>query len=120
MCAAMPMLRVRSIGYCRFGEFTEVGFPAATGLDFSATASMCDPAYFLTPKRFGADDKNAPGEFNTHRGGLKTILLPAEVSKGFVRLSHLVHFVAFANGVPLTLIGLQNFRGEGDLHGDAF
>src|SRR5205814_3472001 len=38
--AAMPMLRVRSIGYCRLGEFAELGLAAATVLLFSATASI--------------------------------------------------------------------------------
>ena len=37
-----------------------------------------------------------------------------------VRLRHLVNFVAFANGIPLPLIGFENFRGERVAHRLAF
>ena len=37
-----------------------------------------------------------------------------------VRLRHLVNFVAFADGVPLPLIGFENFRRERDAHRRAF
>src|SRR5260370_20472489 len=43
MCAAMPMLRVRSIGYARLGEFGDFGEAAAGALTFSSTASIRDP-----------------------------------------------------------------------------
>jgi hypothetical protein len=40
--------------------------------------------------------------------------------KGLVGLRHLVDFVAFADGVPLPLIGFEDFRRERGLHRRAF
>ena len=40
--------------------------------------------------------------------------------KGFVGLRHLMDLVAFANRVPLALIGFQDFGGQSFLHGEAF
>src|SRR2546425_5711294 len=51
MCAAMPMLRVRSIGYCRLGELGDFG---AAGLAFSNTASMIQILFLLS------ENENAP------------------------------------------------------------
>src|ERR1039457_1454345 len=98
MCAAMPMLRVRSSVYSRLGELGD--------FVLSATASILF---------FG--NKNAP---TFHLRGVFSLILPAEMGASLVRLRHLVDFVALADGVALPLISLQNFRGERGLHRLAF
>src|SRR2546422_5035585 len=58
ICAAIPMLRVRSIEYCRLGELTDLGLVT---FSFSNTASMC----------FLFENKNAPRTCFGHRGALR-------------------------------------------------
>src|SRR5579862_10067927 len=99
MCAAMPMLRVRSRVYSRLGELAD--------FVLSATASILNPIIKMPPglAAFGAT-------FN--------YILPAEMCKRLVGLGHFVHLVALANRVPLPLIRLQNFRRQRFAHGRAF
>src|SRR5208283_581343 len=98
MCAAMPMLRVRSSEYSRLGELT----------DFVVSA-----VFRILIQRI----KSAP--MLKHLRGASKILLPAEMSECLVGLRHLVNFVAFADGVPLPLISLHDFRRERFAHGRA-
>src|SRR5437762_13161319 len=97
MWAAIPMLRVHSIVYCRFGEFTDFGL--------SITASI---------SRF-EEQKKAPICCDL-RGDLFYGSLPAKMCERFVGLGHLVHFIALANGVALALIGVHDFRRQRFLH----
>src|ERR1041384_1374743 len=100
MCAAMPMLRVRSRVYLRFGEFGE--FTAAS-LPF-ATAASAITWINKTPR------------WLSRQGVGSNRFLPAEMCEGLVGLGHFMHFVALANRVPLSLIRFHDFRREGVLH----
>src|SRR5262245_39826728 len=108
MCAAMPMLRVRSIVYFRLGEL--IGF-APAAFSFSNTASI---------KISGVENKNAPKLSGRRGGQCYYVILPAEMCKCLVGLGHLEDFVAFADGIALPLVGIEDFRGERFLHRDAF
>src|SRR5207248_7245104 len=104
ICAAMPMLRVRSIGYCRLGELCVFSL---TALPFSITASIETSCLRIkTPRLFGL------------RGDADYIPLPAEMRKCFVCLGHLMNFIPFANSIPLPSIGLQNLSRQGLFHGN--
>src|SRR6266850_3086284 len=104
MCAAMPMLRVRSIEYCRFGELCVLPL---TALSFSITASIqTSCSRIKTPRLFGL------------RGDADYIPLPAEMCKCFIGLGHLMHLIAFADRIALAEVGLQNFSRQGLFHGN--
>src|SRR5258708_25073922 len=116
MCAAMPMLRVRSIGYARLGEFGDFGFAAgaaAGALTFSSTASMRQ-IFLCQRERKRPETLSAVGALEP------TILLPAEMRKCLVGLGHFVDFVPFADGVALPLISFHDLGGKGLLHRQAF
>jgi hypothetical protein len=53
-------------------------------------------------------------------GAISNQILPAEMSKSFVGLGHLMDFVAFADGIALALVGFEDFGGERFAHGRAF
>src|SRR5258708_14039255 len=115
MCAAMPMLRVRSIGYARLGEFGDFGFAAgaaAGALTFSSTASMRQ-IFLCQRERKRPETLSAVGALEP------TILLPAEMRKCLISLGHLMDFVAFADGVALALVGLHDLRSQRLLHGQS-
>src|ERR1700690_2940726 len=98
MCAAMPMLRVRSSVYSRLGELAD--------FVLSATASILNPIIKMPP--------GLPAV-----GALSNYILPAKMCKRLVGLRHLVHLVALANGVALPLIGFQNLVRQRLAHGRA-
>src|SRR5213594_2599117 len=95
----MPMLRVRSIAYCRLAELAELDFGALTVLPFSATASIC---HFLS------ENENAP-KVACHRGALGNLLLPAEMRKCLVGLRHLMDLVALSDRIALALVSFEDF-----------
>src|SRR5258706_13948961 len=104
MCAAMPMLRVRSIEYCRLGELCVLPLAA---LSFSITASIETSCLRIkTPRSFGL------------RGAPHYIPLPAEMRKCFIGLGHLMDLIAFADGIALPQVGLQYFSRQGLFHGN--
>src|SRR5258706_5696112 len=104
MCAAMPMLRVRSIEYCRLGELCVLPLAA---LSFSITASIETSCLRIkTPRSFGL------------RGAPHYIPLPAEMRKCFIGLGHLMDLIAFADGIALPQAGLQYFSRQGLFHGN--
>src|SRR2546421_3651600 len=104
ICAAIPMLRVRSIEYCRLGELCVLALAA---LSFSITASIQTSCCRIkTPRLFGL------------RGAAIYLPLPAEMCKCFIGLGHLMHLVPFANRIALAQIGLQNFGRQGFFHGN--
>src|SRR5882724_6941466 len=107
--AAIPMLRVRCIGYCRFGELGEA---TGAGFVFSNTASIYNPDFsWLRTK--------APRERSAVGARLDYILLPAEMCKCLVGLGHLMHLIAFTDGVSQALVGFHDFGGQCFSHGDA-
>src|SRR6266851_10263275 len=88
MCAAMPMLRVRSSGNARSGELGLLvigGSASAVAITFSSRNK-------------------------SYRGA--SFSLPAEVSKRAVGLSHLVGVVALLDRAPLPRRGVFQFRRE--------
>src|SRR5437667_12448369 len=87
ICAAIPMLRVRSIVYFRVGEFTDL---------FSTTACIYP------------ENKNAP--MFLVRGANIKISLPAKMRKGLIGLRHLMHLITLSDGVALALERIHNFR----------
>src|SRR6476660_8775599 len=94
ICAAMPMLRVRSIEYCRWGELCVLPL---TALPFSITASIeTSWLRIKTPRSFGL------------RGAPDYLPLPAEMCKCFVCLGHLMDLIAFADRVALAKVGLED------------
>src|SRR5882672_6516254 len=101
MCAAMPILRVRSIEYWRFAAL----------IDLALSITACIQTFLFqrikTPRVMSV------------RGAWNCGCLPAEMGKGLVGLGHLVHFIALANRVSLALKGFQNFRGQRVFHGNA-
>src|SRR5438552_15336200 len=107
ICAAIPMLRVRSIGYRRFGEFGDF---LAAGLVCSNTASISKSCFLLS------ENENAPGQLTAIGAHSETILLPAEMCKCLVGLRHFMDLVTFANRVSLSLVSIHDFRGQGLLH----
>src|SRR5678815_2564364 len=88
MCAAMPMLRVRSSGYSRVGEFADLVATAA------AVINLC------------LCDKQKRPEHHQLPGRVKFSILPTEVRESLVCLRHLVNFIPLPDRVPLALICL--------------
>src|ERR1035438_5599338 len=93
------MLRVRSRVYSRFGEFKGLA---------SALVVL-----IISKSKWGLGTKNAPA---ISVGAQLKNFLPTEMRKGFVGLRHLVNFVPFADGVPLPLIGFEDFGRQRNLH----
>src|SRR5687767_1721803 len=94
ICAAMPMLRVRSIVYALPGAFT---------FFFSATVSI-----------LSSGEQKRPG-FTAGRFNFKSFL-PAEMRESLIGLRHLMHLVTFTNCVSLPLVSIQDFRRERVVH----
>src|ERR1039458_9609881 len=88
MCAAMPMLRVRSSVYSRLGELGDF-FSSMTALIFNSL------------NRLSVEELKRLHRLNPST--VRYITLPAEMGKCLVRLRHLVDFIALADGVALSL-----------------
>src|SRR5947207_14939121 len=90
ICAAIPILRVQFIGYCRLGAFT----------DFFCSITAC----ILNP-----ENENAPSCFGL-RCASNYYCLPAEMGKGLIGLGHLMHIISLPNRVTLPPERFHDFR----------